>query len=540
MAVDRKTPPNIVLIMADQLAPQFTGAYGHPQVRTPHLDALAGDGKRFDAAYCNSPLCAPSRASFMSGQLISRISAYDNACEFPASIPTFAHYLRSMGYRTCLSGKMHFIGPDQLHGFEERLTTDVYPVDYTWIPDWDRPNERMDSWYHDMQTVRNSGMAAATFQIDYDEETAFQARRRIVDFARDRDGPFCLVASFTHPHDPYVARPEWWNLYDTAEIDLPALTFAPEDQDPFCRRIMDGIEASTVTLTEDEIRRARHAYFANVSYVDSKVGSLRQALEETGLAANTVLIVTADHGDMLGERGLWYKMNFFEHSARVPLVMAGPGIVSGSSTTVCSLVDILPTLIDIAASTGRDKPELGMPIDGQSLLPLLTGATDGEDDPVDGRDWPGDDYTGRSGESERQRMAIGEYCAEMAGHPVFMIRTGPWKYIHCDCDPPQLYHLPSDPEEQRNLAQSPDHAHVTAGFAADVARRWDSAALRRDVLASQRQRQAVRAAMRAGARTSWDHLPARDVGEEFVRDHMDWPVVAERTRLPLNGTPEKT
>jgi len=119
--------PNILLIMADQLAPQFTGTYGHPVVKTPHMDELARRGSRFDAAYCNSPLCAPSRFSFMSGQLITRIAAYDNAAEFPASVPTFAHYLRQAGYRTCLSGKMHFVGPDQLHGFEERITTDVYP-----------------------------------------------------------------------------------------------------------------------------------------------------------------------------------------------------------------------------------------------------------------------------------------------------------------------------------------------------------------------------------------------------------------------------
>ena len=140
--------PNIVLIMADQLAPQFTGAYGHPVVKTPHIDALAGRGMRFDSAYCNSPLCAPSRFSFMSGQLVSRIGAYDNASEFSASVPTFAHYLKLMGYRTCLSGKMHFVGPDQMHGFEERVTTDIYPSDYAWTPDWERTEERIDKWYH--------------------------------------------------------------------------------------------------------------------------------------------------------------------------------------------------------------------------------------------------------------------------------------------------------------------------------------------------------------------------------------------------------
>ena len=507
-----KAPPNILLIMADQLAPQFTGTYEHPVVQTPHLDTLASRGMRFDAAYCNSPLCAPSRFSFMSGQLISRIAAYDNASEFPASIPTFAHYLRSMGYRTCLAGKMHFIGPDQLHGFDERVTTDIYPSDYAWNPDWELPDERIDKWYHNMQTVREAGVAAGTFQIDYDDEVAFFARRRILDHARQGSGPFCLVASFIHPHDPYVARPEWWNLYNSQEIDLPALVLAPDEQDPFSRRVMDGIEASTVTLTDEEVRKARRAYYANVSYFDSKIGELVTALEETGLAEDTVVIATADHGDMLGERGLWYKMNFFEHSARVPLVMAGPGIGRGTAPNPCSLVDMLPTLLEIAATSGRPVPELGQPIDGRSLLPAARGQTceDGE--------------------------VIGEYCAELTGHPVFMIRRGRYKYIHCDGDPPQLYDLAADPGETRNLATCPNHAAVQVGFAAEVKDRWDSAALREDVIAKQKQRRAVQVAMETGARVEWDYNPPRNASEQYVRNHMDWPVVAERSRLPWPET----
>ena len=184
-----------------------------------------------------------------------------------------------------------------------------------------------------MQTVRESGVAHATFQIDYDDEVGFAARRWLFDFARDKatgqECPFALVASFIHPHDPYVARPEWWDLYSDDDIDLPEFVPALNDQDPFSRRLMDGTEASRVPLTEEEVRRARRAYLANVSYFDSKIGQIVQTLDEIAELENTVVIVTADHGDMLGERGLWYKMNFFEHSARVPLVMAGPGIARG-------------------------------------------------------------------------------------------------------------------------------------------------------------------------------------------------------------------
>ncbi len=502
------TRPNIVVLMADQLAPHFTGAYGHKIAKTPHIDALAARGMRFDAAYCNSPLCAPSRFAFMSGQLISRIAAYDNASEFRASVPTFAHYLKALGYRTCLSGKMHFVGPDQKHGFQDRVTTDIYPSDFAWTPDWEAPDERIDKWYHNMATVKESGVAVATFQTDYDDEVEFAARRWLIDRGRDRaagdDSPFCLVASFIHPHDPYVAKPEFWELYDDSEIDMPeALPF--EAHDPFSRRVMDGIEASTVQLSEAEVRRARRAYLANVSYFDSKVGALLKALDDIGELENTVVIVTADHGDMLGERGLWYKMNFFEHSARVPLVFAGPGVARGTARNACSLVDLMPTFLELA---GGSPDLLGEPIDGRSLMPLAQG----EADPAD--------------------EAIGEYCAEMTPWPVFMIRRGSLKYIHCDADPPQLYDLSRDPMERENRAEDADYAETAHSFAEEVAARWDSETLRLDVIRTQKSRRALHAAMEAGAGEAWDYNPPRDASEEYVRNHMDWTVAAERYRFP--------
>lgn len=504
----RDTRPNIVIVMADQLAPHFTGAYGHTVAKTPHLDALAARGMRFDAAYCNSPLCAPSRFSFMSGQLISRIAAYDNASEFRASVPTFAHYLKALGYRTCLSGKMHFIGPDQKHGFEDRVTTDIYPADFAWTPDWEAPDERIDKWYHNMVTIKESGIAQATYQIDYDDEVGHAARRWLFDIARERTdtgAPFALVAGFIHPHDPYVAQPEWWDLYSDDEIDMPEFVLAFDQQDPGSKRVMEGIEALSNPLTDEEVRRARHAYLANVSYFDDKIGQIVKTLEDIGELDNTIIIATADHGDMLGERGLWFKMNFFEHSARVPLVMAGPGVTRGSAPNACSLVDILPTLVDIG---GGDETNYAEPVDGRSLMPLARGEMDAFDE------------------------AIGEYCAEMTPWPLFMIRRGSLKYIHCEPDPPQLYDIASDPLEKVNLVDDPAYADQAKTFGEEVAARWDSEKLRNDVIATQKSRRILHAAMEAGAGEHWDYNPPSDASQQYLRNHMDWTWAARRYRFP--------
>jgi choline-sulfatase len=188
--------------MVDQLAPSFLPSHGHKVVKAPHIDALARAGVVFDSAYCASPLCSPSRACFMSGLLPSHSRVYDNAAEFAADIPTFAHHLRRLGYKTVLSGKMHFCGPDQLHGFESRLTTDIYPADFGWTPDWDDPSDRP-HWYHNMSSVRQAGVCVRINQLDFDDEVIFAAERELYDKARGIDPrPLLLVASLTHPHGP--------------------------------------------------------------------------------------------------------------------------------------------------------------------------------------------------------------------------------------------------------------------------------------------------------------------------------------------------
>lgn len=169
---------NFLFIMADQMTARALSFYGNPIVKTPNLSRLAKEGVVFENAYCNSPLCAPSRFSMLSGQLPSAIGAYDNAANFAADIPTIAHYLRNLGYFTCLSGKMHFVGADQQHGFEERLTTDIYPGDYGWVPDWENFEVRP-TWYHNLLSVVQAGQCEVSNQLDFDEEVAFTSPRPV-------------------------------------------------------------------------------------------------------------------------------------------------------------------------------------------------------------------------------------------------------------------------------------------------------------------------------------------------------------------------
>ena len=365
----RNERPNILIIQADQLAANYLGAYGNPIADTPNIDALAAGGTVFESAYANFPLCAPSRFSMMSGQLASEIGAYDNGAEFPSSIPTLNHYLRHRGYQTCLAGKMHFVGADQLHGFEQRLTTDIYPADFGWTGDW---TEARAEFGNDIVTFTDAGVCLRNVQMEYDDEVCHRARRKLYDLARGHDDrPFMLFASFTHPHDPFQCRPEHWARYRHDDIDMPVVDTAQEDMDPYSQRlaIQYGIHGNPPT--EEQTRIARHAYYGSVSYVDDLVGELIAVLRETGLDRNTVVILTTDHGELLGEHGLWYKKSFFEEACRIPLIVACPGAEARRVDANVSLVDLLPTLLQIAGD--EDLESLIEPLAGHGLWDLVTG-----------------------------------------------------------------------------------------------------------------------------------------------------------------------
>lgn len=497
--------PNILILMADQLTGTLFDDGPADWLHTPHLDRLGERSIRFARCYAASPLCAPGRAGFMSGQMPSRTRVYDNAAEFASDIPTFAHHLRRAGYATCLSGKMHFVGPDQLHGFEERLTTDIYPADFGWTPDYRRPGERIDWWYHNLGSVTGAGIAEITNQLEYDDEVAFQATRKLYDPARGgEDRPWCLAVSFTHPHDPFVARRRYWDLYeDCAHLQPQMAALAHEDHDPHSRRLFEANDWLNFDITETDIARARRAYFANISYLDDKFGEILGVLENTRQTDNTIVMICADHGEMLGERGLWFKMSMYEGSSRVPLMISVPGRSGGRVDAPVSNVDILPTLCDLA---GVAMDEIAEWTDGQSLVPLFEG---------------GD-----------ARPVFIEYAAEGSIAPVVAIVDGPWKYVACRADPPQLFNLEDDPQERINLAADDGHASIAAEFAERVEKRWDLDAFDAEVRASQARRHIVYAALRNGAYYPWDYQPLWRASERYMRNHMDLNTLEESQRFP--------
>jgi choline-sulfatase len=359
-----------------------------------------------------------------------------------------------------------------------------------------------------MSSVYEAGVAEATLQMDYDEEVAFRSVRAIYDLARaDDQRPFLLVASFSQPHDPWEPSARHWGIYKDAEIDSPAVPYVADDQlDPHSRRIREMCGGLGLQVPDDIVLNARRAHYASISYLDEKLGLLLAALDDVGKRDDTLVIFMADHGEMLGERGLWYKMSFFEPSATVPLIVNGPRHIAALRVSASvSLLDLVPTLTELAGAQSATRDD---PLDGSSLVPLLSG-----------------------NRSLRESAVVGEYLAEGAVAPVVMIRRGRLKFIGSPADPDQLFDLVADPNELTNLAGSEEHARELAMFHDELAAHWDLKSIHSDVLASQRRRRLVARALSVGAQADWDYRTAEDTGDRYVRGADFWAPF-KRARVP--------
>jgi choline-sulfatase len=459
--------PNILIIMADEHAPQFSGFGGHPLVKTPHLDRLAAGGVLFRNAYCNSPLCVPSRMSFMTGRYPHLNGAYDNTTALSSDAVTWAHLLRAAGYDAALSGKQHFIGPDQLHGFQAQLAFDLHASNHHGVFDWERGTPKAaQPW---------PGLAQAgpgtTREIEVDDAVEAAALAYIKDPAR-KERSWALDVGFIAPHFPLVVPEKYWAMYPPEEMDLPVIPEGHlETQHPLFTR-MRGMFGSLDAFPEEQVRRGRAAYYGLITYLDDKIGRLVAALDETGQLENTLVIYTSDHGEMNGEHGMWRKSNFYEQSVRVPLILSWPGGLPAGRVVEhnVSLVDVVATMVD-----GAGAETVGA-LDGESLLPLARG------DAGAAAEWDDEVFS--------------EYLAHGVARPVAMLRRGRHKLIYSLDDPPVLFDLEKDPGEFRNVADDPAYAPALEELRSALLARWNPVALERWVRQGQKERILIRAATR--------------------------------------------
>lgn len=492
--------PNLLYIHSDQHNPYVTGCYGDPLVETPALDALAARGAVLENVYCPSPICVPSRMSMLSGRHPYENQVWTNSHVLDAGIPTMAHAMGAGGYRPVLVGRMHAVGPDQLHGYAERLVGDHGPnqpggrsVDHGALTGTAGPAR---------VSLQKSGHGQSAYQVHDEDVTAAAVdclnRLGVGKRAGQPAEPFSLSVGFMLPHQPFVARREDYAHYYER-------IFPPRKPEPFSDALHPHIRwwreaCGIVEVTEEETRRARAAYWALVARMDAMIGQILRALRENGLEENTLIVYSSDHGEQVGEHGLWWKQTFYEDSVKVPAVLSWPGRLPEGTRCgrVVSALDLNATMLD-----AMDCPPLPHSR-GRSLLPLLRKP--------DHADW--DD------------VAFSEFClnADGAGGPFpeqgviqRMLRRDAWKLNYYQGQPCQLFNLVEDPGETADRVADPACRTIVQDLRTELLDGWDPdwiagrmAALRRDhsILAAWGKR------TQPPDRIRWDLKPEMDYLDE--------------------------
>lgn len=445
--------PDILLLFSDQHA-QLAGCYGDRVVRTPSLDGLAAAGVTFENAYCPSPICLPSRMSFLTAREPHRQECWTNEDILPSGIPTHAHALGAGGYDARLVGRLHSIGPDQTRGYRERMVGDHST---NWIGgkahDLGVLDKANDPW---RQSLSASGPGLCAYEVHdrdvtdaaVDTIAALGARRAAGDAT-----PFALTVGWLLPHAPYVCDPETYRSYE-GRVPPPRIP-VPEDEHPHYAwwRTDRGI----ATATEAEIMRARTAYYGLVTTLDAMVGRVLAALDAAGLAETTLVVYTSDHGEHIGNRGLWWKSTLYDEAAKVPLVMRWPGHIpaGGRRDAVVNLTDVAATMLDVAGAPPLPYSQ------GRSFAPLLGDASaPWTDETVS--EYVNDGVPAWSG----GRLVVSR-----------MLRRGRYKLIYHRGHPEQFFDLESDPEERVDLAGGPEIRDVQDSMRERLLRDWDPEAI---------------------------------------------------------------
>jgi choline-sulfatase len=445
-------PKNVLFLLSDQHRPRALGIDGEPNARTPTLDALARSAVRFDTAYCANPVCTPSRASLLTGLYTHNHRTWSNATPWPFEFKTMAHYFSRAGYMTSLIGKMHFVDA-QTHGFDYRLDfNDWYqylgPKTRLYAEELSRANSGSglpqiddlwrdygDPWIgtrelDDRKGLVHVGRASKIAERDHFENfVARESVRFLKNFGRQQ--PFFLISSYLKPHDPFMPAERFARMFDPAGMRLPE-TWGKVDLATVPQEIRERIRNPTATPELDKVELAKlriAMYWGNVAQLDDCLGQVLTALRELDLEKDTIVVYSSDHGEMLGDHGLWQKFVFYDASVGVPLIVRVPGLTPAGarSATPVSLVDLLPTLAELC------NVSLPSNLNGHSFAPDLR-------EPARTRD-----------------TTIYSEFALRTKRAKYMIRRGPWKYSHYISDTPELYNLRDDPHEMRNLALDAAH-----------------------------------------------------------------------------------
>ncbi len=475
--------PNILFILSDQHSKFHLGCYGDSLVRTPHLDRLASEGMRFANAYTPSPLCVPARMAFMTGRRPSANQVWGNDHILNSALPTWAHTLGAAGYETALIGRMHFVGPDQRHGFEHRPIGE-YSALHPGAARQGGPMFKSIPASTSGQTrecVEIAGYGRTTYQA-FDDRVAEAACAYLAEKAQAPNRPFAAVAGFVLPHCPFFAPKDLYDYYyDRVDVPQPDPTGEPEAVTNFKkRRLIDE------PLPKERIRVARAAYFGLCEYFDRKVGQLLDQLDETGLRDNTLVIYSSDHGEMAGEHGCWWKSNYYEGSVGVPLIARLPGVIPAGveNPVLCNLLDWAPTAVEVAG--GEPLPAT----DGHSLWRELQGHAD----------------------DARPDTTFSELGPSRGDSPSRMIRQGPWKlYKYHDDTPPALFNLADDPGEWNDLGSDGAYAALRQHLLDQLYADWNPEQVAQRSAELTRDAQVLTAWGRAVQPRHEDTLPVEDV-----------------------------
>lgn len=423
-------PQNMLFIMSDEHQARATGCYGHPFVRTPNIDALAARGTRFASAYTASSICVPARAAFATGRFVHEIGAWCNGHPYTGAVKGWGHRLRDAGHRVLSIGKLHYRNETDPTGFDEQIVP-MHVVD--------GKGDVMGA-VRDRLPVRTRNKSFSE-KIGPGESPYTEYDTKIVNHTVEwfqteapkyADKPWCLFVSFVCPHFPLIAPQRFYEMYPADDMPLPE----PHPDRGYVRHPWAEASARCHVYDDyfsDETRRiAIASYYGLCSFMDDNVGRVLKALDDCGLAGNTTVVYTSDHGENLGKRGLWGKSNMYEHAAQVPLVIAGDGIPIGKTVnTPISHLDGYQTILDCV---GLEPVGAEHDLPGTSLY--KTAAAD-------------DDHT---------RPVFSEYHAAGAATGAFMLRRGKYKLNYYVGMAPELFDLDADPEELTNLANDPAHA----------------------------------------------------------------------------------